>query len=123
MQGMFTGVAGAAGLGTLSSQSSRGAEAQDGAVLEVLNPIASMEVERVVPAPRLSTLDNKRILLYWNRKLHADIAVDEIKTQLEKRLHGTEFKLLKGSPWAPEKGFYEQVLDWKPEAVIAATAD
>jgi hypothetical protein len=66
--------------------------------LEVLNPIASMEVERVVPTPRPANLDNKRILLYWNRKLHTDVAVDQVKKQLEKRFAGLELKIGKGSP-------------------------
>jgi hypothetical protein len=91
--------------------------------LEVLNPIASMEVKRVVPVPRPEKLNGKRILLYWNRKLHADIAVDQVKKQLEKRFAGLELKIIKGSPWEPEKGFYEEIVAWRPDAIIGTTAD
>lgn len=91
--------------------------------LEVLNPIASMEVERVVPVPRLKNLDGKRILVYWNRKLHADVAADQIKKQLAKRFTDLELNVIKGSPWQPEKGFYEEIVAWKPDAVIATTGD
>ena len=91
--------------------------------LEVLNPIASISVQRVVPAPRLTSLDNKRILLYWNRKLHADVAVDEIRNRLQERYRGNEYMIVQGTAWHPEEGFYEEITDWKPDAVISSTAD
>jgi CRISPR/Cas system endoribonuclease Cas6 (RAMP superfamily) len=91
--------------------------------LEVLNPIAFMEVERVVPVPRPKNLNGRRILLYWNRKLHADVAADQVKKQLAKRFTNLELKIIKGSPWQPEKGFYEEIVAWKPDAVIATTGD
>ncbi len=116
------GVAGASLVGT--RESSATAETADGVSLEVLNPIASMEqTQRVQPVPRLASLNNKRVLLYWNRKLHADVAVDEVKKLLEKRFAGIELTIIKGSPWAPEKGFYDEVMAWKPQAVISSTAD
>ena len=118
------GVAGVAGTGLLGTHESTAAAVQaGGASLEVLNPIASTEVERVQPVPRLTTLNNKRVLLYWNRKLHADVAVDEVKKLLGKRFTGIELTIIKGSPWAPEKGFYDEVMAWKPQAVISSTAD
>jgi hypothetical protein len=61
--------------------------------------------------------------LYWNRKLHADVAVDQVKKRLEKRFADLELKIVKGSPWGPEEGFYEEIVAWRPDAVIATTAD
>lgn len=95
----------------------------DKAVLEVLNPVASMEVERVIPVPRLTTLDSKRILLYFNGKINSNVAVEEVQKQLEKRVTGSEFKIVAGSAWGPEEGFYDEIMDWKPDAVISSTAD
>ena len=95
----------------------------DQAVLEVLNPVASMEVERVIPVPRLTTLDSKRILLYFNGKINSNVAVEEVQKQLEKRVTGSEFKIVAGSAWGPEEGFYDKIMDWKPDAVISSTAD
>ena len=121
---MTTGFAGIAGASLLGMQASPAAAATaDGVSLEVLNPIASTEVDRLEPVPRLTTLNNKRVLLYWNRKLHADVAVDEVKKLLERRFAGIELTIVKGSPWGPEKGFYDEVIGWKPDAVISSTAD
>ena len=121
---MTAGVAGVTGAGLFGMRESfANAAPADGVSLEILNPIASTEVERVQPVPRLTTLNNKRVLLYWNRKLHADVAVDEVKKLLEKRFAGIELTIIKGSPWAPEKGFYDEVMAWKPDAVISSTAD
>lgn len=121
---MTTGFAGLACASLLGKQASPAAAAPaDGLSLEVLNPIASTEVDRVEPVPRLTTLNNKRVLLYWNRKLHADVAVGEVKKLLERRFAGIELTIVKGSPWGPEKGFYDEVIGWKPDAVISSTAD
>jgi hypothetical protein len=97
--------------------------AADEAVLEVLNPIATMQVERVVPAPRLQTLDGKRVLLYSNAKINSDVAVQEIKTHLAQRFPTAEFRVVAGTGWAPEPKFYDDLMAWKPEAIIASTAD
>jgi hypothetical protein len=95
----------------------------DKAILEVLNPVASMEVKQVEPVPRLTTLDNKRILLYYNGKINSNVAVGEVQKQLEKRVAGSKFKIVAGSAWGPEKGFYDEIVAWKPDAVISSTAD
>jgi hypothetical protein len=89
--------------------------AQEPVSLEVLNPIATMEVQRVVPVPRLESLDNKRILLYYNGKINSDVAVQEVKSHLEQRFPRSEFKIFEGTGWAPEDGFYDEVMAWKPE--------
>ena len=33
--------------------------------LEVLNPLAMLEVKRIVPAPRVTDLNHKRVLRNW----------------------------------------------------------
>jgi len=93
------------------------------AVLEVMNPVATIKVQRIVPVERPESLDNKRILLYWNRKLHADVAVDEIRKQLQKRIKGAQYTIIQGTAWHPEPGFYEEILAWRPDVVIASTGD
>jgi hypothetical protein len=93
------------------------------AVLEVVNPIAEIQVQRIVPVVRPASLDNKRILLYWNRKLHADIAVDEIMQQLKQTVKGANFHIVQGTAWHPEPGFYEEIMEWDPDVVIASTGD
>lgn len=97
--------------------------AADEVTLEVLNPIATMQVQRVVPAPRLSTLDGKRVLLYSNAKINSDVAVQEIQQHLAKRYPSAEFRIVAGTGWAPEPKFYDDLMAWKPEAIIASTAD
>ncbi|MCC6203099.1 MAG: hypothetical protein IT494_08865 [Gammaproteobacteria bacterium] len=97
--------------------------ATDEAALEVLNPIAVMEVQRVVQVPRLRTLDGKRVLLYSNAKINSDVAVREIQTHLAQRFPTAQFRIVAGTGWAPEPKFYDELMAWKPEAIIASTAD
>lgn len=97
--------------------------ATDEVALEVLNPIATMEVPRVVQAPRLQTLDGKRVLLYSNAKINSDVAVREVQTHLAQRFPTAQFRVVAGTGWAPEPKFYDDLLAWKPEAIIASTAD
>lgn len=107
----------------LSLLSPAAGAATEEVTLEVLNPIATMQVQRVVPAPRLSTLDGKRVLLYSNAKINSDVAVQEIRTHLAKRYPTAEFRVVAGTGWAPEPKFYDDLMAWKPEAIIASTAD
>lgn len=97
--------------------------AADEVALEVLNPIATMQVQRVVPAPRVQTLDGKRVLLYSNAKINSDVAVQEIRTHLAGRYPTAEFRVVAGTGWAPEPKFYDDLMAWKPDAIIASTAD
>ena len=64
--------------------------------LEVLNPLAMLEVKRIVPAPRVTDLNHKRVLLYWNGRLHSDVAIERVQELFAKRFTGQEFKLFKG---------------------------
>ena len=91
--------------------------------IKVLNPLADVKVKQIHPAPRPIDLNNKRIVLYWNRKLHSDAAISTVMELLKKRYPRSEFRIVKGSSWAPEKGFYDEVLSWKPDLLISSTGD
>ena len=60
-------------------------------LLKVLNPVATLEIETVRPAERLTDLNNKRIGLYWNRKARGDVALRKIEAVLKKKFAGLSF--------------------------------
>ena len=53
--------------------------------LEVLDPTSEPLVERGALAPRLDSLDGKRIGLYQNGKLNAKELMDQVEEQLRAR--------------------------------------
>ena len=90
------------------------------AKLEILNPVAQVSVKKSSLAPRLATLDNKRIALYWNGKGGGNIALNRIRELLESKLDGMEFKLIQSSVPGPK----ERVEEAKTfDGVIASTGD
>ncbi len=90
------------------------------AQLEVLNPVAQHFGHDTALAPRLQTLDKKRIGLYWNGKPGGEIALARVKELLGKKLQGAEFKLIKSSVPGPK----ECVEEGKTfDAIIASTGD
>lgn len=95
------------------------------ATLEVLNPIAVFKVERVTPTPRIHDLNGKRIGLCWNKKEHGDIALQRIKDLLHERFEALQLKFL--LPTDISRPFLQEQLDeieeWKPDLIIAATGD
>ena len=91
--------------------------------IAVLNPLADVKVKQIYPITRPVDLDNKKIVLYWNRKLHSDAAITTVMNLLKKRFPSSEFKIVQGSSWAPEKGFYNEILSWKPDLLISSTGD
>jgi hypothetical protein len=95
------------------------------ATLEVLNPVAPRVTTEVVPAPRLDTLDGKRIGLWWNRKQNGDVALAALARALGERYPRAEFVNFAFSrPTTlnhPEA--YDTVVASGVEAVLAATAD
>ncbi len=88
--------------------------------LEILNPLGKTVVERTPLAPRLPTLINKRIGLFWNSKGGGDIAMRTIGDQLEKRFPGTKAELISGTVQATQ-----EVLDKAKgfDAVVGGVAD
>lgn len=59
--------------------------------LEVLNPVASRVIEPVQPAPRLDTLDGKRILMFFCGKHNGDLFLDRLQEGLETRIVDAEY--------------------------------
>lgn len=93
--------------------------------LEMLNPLAMLEIKRTAPAPRVTDLNNKRVLLYWNGKLNSDVAVQRVRELFEKRFTGQEFKVFKGIATfvALPKEMVNEIVNWKPDIIVASTAD
>jgi hypothetical protein len=93
--------------------------------LVVLNPIGIFKPNRVAPAPRLKDLNNKKIGLHWNEKPRGDIALQRVKENLEERFTGVKIKFLPSTNIvrAISEEQFAEIMDWKPDAVIGATAD
>ncbi len=90
------------------------------ASLEVVNPVAHVSAEKSPLAPRLPSLDGKRIALYWNGKHHGDMALAHAARLLESRFKGVQFKLIKSGVPGPA-----DVLEGAKafDGVIASTGD
>ena len=67
-------------------------------ILEVLNPVSTSQggIEHTSLAPRLSSLDGKKVGLLWNGKPGGDIALAKAGELLQKRFKGIEFVELYG---------------------------
>lgn len=93
--------------------------------LEVFNPLARIDVQRIQPAARVPDLNNKRVLLYWNGKVNSDVAVAHVKELFEKRFKGQQYNIFKGIiGWIPlPEELVNAILDWKPDVIVAAGAD
>jgi len=93
--------------------------------LVVLNPIGIFKPERVAPAPRLKDLNNKKIGLHWNEKPRGDIALARVKELLEERFTGVQTRFLPSTNIvrALSEEQLAEIMDWKPDAVVGATAD
>ena len=88
--------------------------------LEVRNPVALAKLGNTVLAPRLSSLNNKRIALWWNGKAGGDIAVNRIGQLLENKFAGIKLELIR-SATSGGKAQLEHAKTF--DAVIGATAD
>jgi hypothetical protein len=65
--------------------------------LVVANPNARIDVTRIQPAPRPTTLDGATVGLYWNIKAGGDIALDRVEELLAGRLSDARFVRYVGS--------------------------
>lgn len=65
--------------------------------LRVLHPIAQIREQKGASAPRLSSLEGKRIGLYWNHKPGGDAALQRAGELLKRRYPGVETKFYVGS--------------------------
>ncbi len=59
--------------------------------LEVLSPVGIADIKPVTPAPRLNTLEGKKIGLIWNVKPGGEFLLDEIEKQLSAKYKGMTF--------------------------------
>ena len=59
--------------------------------IEILNPVAHKVIRPVKPAPRLDTLDGKRIMLFFNGKHTGEIFRERVKEGLEKRIKDAHY--------------------------------
>jgi hypothetical protein len=90
------------------------------ATIEVLNPVAQ-RVTPVKPAPRLETLDGKKIMLFFNGKHTGELFRERVREGMEKRVKDADYiyfdqKLLFTSLLTEEMAEIEAA---KPDAVVA----
>ena len=88
--------------------------------LEVRNPVALAKVGKAVLAPRLSSLDNTRIALWWNGKAGGDVALNRLGQLLEGKFGGIELELIRCAT-SGGKAQLERAKTF--DAVIGSTAD
>ena len=95
--------------------------------LQVLNPVArKVESKTRSSAPRLSTLEGKRIGLYWNLKPGGDAALTRAAELLKARYAGLETKMYVGSIGAANRFMTKEDvarISQECSAVIGSTAD
>ena len=92
------------------------------AQIEVVNPVAEVRPEAIMPAPRLNDLNGKEIALWWNMKSHGDVALAAVAELLENRFQGMKFvRFTQGYPHGSE--VYDPVLESGCDAAIASTGD
>ena len=93
-------------------------------ILQVCNPVAIPQAEGLRLAPRLETLNNKRVAFFWNSKPGGDIALRRIEERLRDRFPGIVAKQLH---WEHHQGGgiipLKEIMPFRPDAVVASTAD
>ncbi len=88
--------------------------------LTIMNPVAHMSARKSALAPRLSTLENKRIGLYWNGKAGGDVALDCVRQLMEQKIPSAKFTLIRSGIPGPKAKLEEaKVFD----GVIGTTCD
>ena len=92
--------------------------------LRVCNPVAVPGAEGVRLAPRLETLNNKRIAFFWNSKPGGDVALRRVEERLREQFPDIVTKQLQ---WEHHQGGgvipLKEVMPFEPDAVVASTAD
>ncbi len=59
--------------------------------LEVFSPVGVADIKPLMPSPRLSTLEGKKIGLIWNAKPGGEYLLDEVEKQLSAKYKGITF--------------------------------
>lgn len=99
---------------------------------ELINPTGAVETSSIDPAPRLTTLEGKTVVLRWNGKNNGNVLLDRLAELLAKRFPKT--KVVKSyeldpslnviSANAAESQRISTVLKgMKPDLIIASQAD
>jgi len=93
--------------------------------LEILNPVGELTTEIVVPAPRLDTLDGKRVGLYVVRRANAFEFMARVAENLNKHFNNIEvIGGVEGTIWAKESydrpGDIDVLLAKEPDAIMMA---
>jgi hypothetical protein len=99
--------------------------------LTIVNPVATpnaetVEGDRFPPAPRPSTLDGKRVGLYWNGKQNGLHALARTKELLEKRFTGVRFLDVIGELGGTNRYLSEDQLTMlaeRSDVVVGTSAD
>ena len=98
--------------------------AEKGVTLEVLNPIATLEVERIKPSPRVTDLNNKKVLLYYVKGNSVE-ACEQVKKRFKELFKSQEFMIIPGTatriPLEKEK--IDAIVKFRPDVIFATNAD
>lgn len=98
----------------------------------LVNPAGVIKTAAVEPAPRLSSLEGKTIVLHWNSKPNGDVILNRIAEHLAERVPSAT--VIKAYEKFPEivkisatqeksREAAEKILSLKPYMVIGSTAD
>lgn len=89
--------------------------------LEVLNPVAPADSRRIKPALRPSSLDGKRVGLYWNYKPGGNFALERVGDEIKARFKGASVKMYP-SPRPVPRSVLDTVKS-ECDVVVGSTAD
>ena len=90
-------------------------------IIEVMNPVATIEKGKIVPAARLKNLEGKTIALWWNGKAKGDVALRKVGHYLEEQFDAKCRFYHQAFPHGD--GVYDIVLNDGCEAAITSTGD
>jgi len=97
---------------------------------ELVNPAGVIAIEPIEIASRITSLEDKTVVLYWNGKPSGDLYLDRVAELLTEQVKGV--KVIKIYDEMPETAYcctarpaeeYAQIAALKPDIVIASTAD
>lgn len=92
--------------------------------IEVVNPVAEVRPQAVMPAKRLDSLEGKRIGLWWNSKARGDVALATAAEAIGRRFKNVSFVNF-SQQYDHGRHFPERYDEVKAscDAVIATTGD
>ena len=89
--------------------------------LEILNPVARTTGGGFPPAPRLASLSNKSLGIYWNTKKGGEIALKRLVELVQKDFSGVQVKNFTHH-YPATSGILDGLIS-ECDAVIASTGD